>query len=314
MQTLVYYNKDEMGERERESEKEDIDNLYKNYNKEIDKMDIAQSMPIVDLKRKTRKGTAGFNMQKTEGKLMAHNIESVKPSVDQFDTRQYQFDNRQFQPKFNKLSTILLSRSVDPSKRKGDNNNEYEASRSFRENIKDIERKNYAITKSPQQKFIRITMAMLSSKGPNCEDRVITRLMRTDKGGVVDLAQSTHKTKKFEIKKINKRSPHKKEQAPRSMKDRLLASKLIQKWWRDILNKYKHLTDKIIKLQSAWRGYWVRTYLYEIVYFSILSQAFIDKFKPPVVNHVRKEIFPLLSELFADKYRKRLNFEKILKK
>ena len=57
--------------------------------------------------------------------------------------------------------------------------------------------------------------------------------MRVDKGGVVDLAQSTHKNKKYEVKNMkNKRSPVNKNQKPRSMKDRLIAAKSVQKWWR----------------------------------------------------------------------------------
>ena len=138
--------------------------------------------------------------------------------------------------------------------------------------------------------------------------------MRVDKGGVVDLSQSTHKVKKYEVKNLkNKRSPQTKNQKPRSMKDRLIASKLVQKWWRDVLGRYKSATDKIVNLQSIWRGFWVRTYLYEIVYFSILSQAFVDKFKPPVVFNARRRVMEQLCTLFGDKFKNRINFEKILK-
>jgi hypothetical protein len=75
--------------------------------------------------------------------------------------------------------------------------------------------------------------------------------MRVDKGGVVDLAQSTHKIKKYEVKNVkNNRSPQTKNQKPRSQKDRLLAAKFVQKWWREVLSRYQKVTDRIIKLQS----------------------------------------------------------------
>jgi hypothetical protein len=138
--------------------------------------------------------------------------------------------------------------------------------------------------------------------------------MRVDKGGVVDLAQSTHKIKKYEVKNVkNNRSPQTKNQKPRSQKDRLLAAKFVQKWWREVLSRYQKVTDRIIKLQSIWRGYWVRTYLYEIVYFSLLSQAFVEKFKPPIIFNIRRFVMDNLIENFADSYKNRLNFEKILK-
>ena len=44
--------------------------------------------------------------------------------------------------------------------------------------------KTYA---SPTDKFRKVTMAMIHSLGPTCEDRKITRKMRNEIGGVVDL-------------------------------------------------------------------------------------------------------------------------------
>ena len=79
-------------------------------------------------------------------------------------------------------------------------------------------------------------MAMLSSKGPNCEDKVITRLMRIEKGGVVDFAQQANRNKnKFDIKKVRSRSQNKQEGQIKiyNPKDRLKAAQFIQGWWRD---------------------------------------------------------------------------------
>ena len=50
--------------------------------------------------------------------------------------------------------------------------------------------------------------------------------MRQDKGGVVDLAHNTIKVKKYEVKNMkNKFSGTAKNQKPRSMKDKLIATK-----------------------------------------------------------------------------------------
>ena len=47
-----------------------------------------------------------------------------------------------------------------------------------------------------KKKFSRMAMAMLVSKGANCEDRIITRSMRGEEsGGVVDLGTNTLKQK-----------------------------------------------------------------------------------------------------------------------
>ena len=58
-------------------------------------------------------------------------------------------------------------------------------------------------------KFLYVSLAMISSKGPSCEDRPILRKMRLDKGGVVDLAQEERKKAKYKIKKIMKNKTNK---------------------------------------------------------------------------------------------------------
>ena len=137
--------------------------------------------------------------------------------------------------------------------------------------------------------------------------------MRVDKGGVVDLCHNQITGKKYEVQNLKTKKVAPKNQKPRSMKDRLIACKLLQKWWRDIIDKYKKLTDRLIKLQSVWRGYFVRNNLYEIIYSIFLSQAFVNKFKPVIVNNSRTYVMDMLRNNFACKFRNRLNFQILLR-
>ena len=88
-------------------------------------------------------------------------------------------------------------------------------------------------SRSPENKFLYVSLAMISSKGKNSEDRTIYRNMRFEKGGVVDLAQEDRKKNKnkYKIKKakhkvignldnIKNTNPKYREQA----------AKLIQAW------------------------------------------------------------------------------------
>jgi hypothetical protein len=67
------------------------------------------------------------------------------------------------------------------------------------------------------------------------------------------------------------------------------AAKFIQGWFKDTLNKSNALSQKIVKIQAAYRGHWLRTYVYDMLYFYMLIQAFIDKIKAPIVKDVRKD-------------------------
>lgn len=159
MQNLVYYNNDDEYN-EKESEKSNYDNIYKNYGDDINKL---QNIPVnreqARVDRMKRRQTGFFNFGK-DGRLLANNVTSMNPSMnpysDNFNERQSVMTN------MNKLSTILMSRSLEPGNRKG-NKSEIEGGNSFKE--KEFDRKTFTTTKSPQNKFIRLTMAMLSAKG-----------------------------------------------------------------------------------------------------------------------------------------------------
>lgn len=157
MQNLVYYNNDD-DYVEKESEKSNYDNIYKNYGEDINK--LSQNIPMnreQNRENRLKRRVTGFNFKQIDGRLVNNNIQSFKPSPETMSNRPNIIQN------MNKLSTILLSRSLEPGQRRSNNNQEIEGGNSFKE--KDLERKTFAVTKSPQNKFIRLTMSMLSSKG-----------------------------------------------------------------------------------------------------------------------------------------------------
>ena len=193
--------------------------------------------------------------------------------------------------KMNKLSNILLS--------KKNSQNAYEVStlnRSFGEgrsfdkttlNKTNIGGKKATLNRGRHNKFLFISLAMLSAKNP--EDRTIFRKMRLDKGGVVDLAQEkTKKKQKFKIKKFKAGSRGQNMINPK-YKDK--AARIVQGWWREQKAKYKNILNQIIKIQSVWRGKFTRKYVYDIIYLSYLHQRFFDIMERTLVNHIRPMVF-----------------------
>lgn len=79
-------------------------------------------------------------------------------------THEYFNDRYTVIQNMNKLSTILLSRSTEHKDKSSINRPEIEGGNSFKD--RDSERKTFsAVTRTSGNKFIRLTMAMLTSKG-----------------------------------------------------------------------------------------------------------------------------------------------------
>ena len=202
--------------------------------------------------------------------------------------------------KMNKLSNILLSKrqgSIDSSDLNRSINND-EAKNKFDRNslnnAKILEEKRQTRMKTRRNKFLYVSLAMLSAKGPNTEDRTIFRKMRLDKGGVVDLAQENiQKKSKFKIKKARTGGRGITAVNP---KYREKAAKIVQAWWRERKEKYKRILEQIIKIQSFWRGKFTRKYIYDVIYISYLQEKFLSIMRNVLVNHVRPYVF---DELFS---------------
>ncbi len=169
---------------------------------------------------------------------------------------------------------------------------------------------------SKRPKFGRLAMAMMVSKGASCEDRIITRAMRGDEsGGVVDLGGKTIKGKKVkgpEIKKFGRaggpEAKKEKKKVVHNPSQRLKAAKIVQAWWRTLLNDFEGFDKKIIKIQAVWRGTWYRLHLYDILYYTYLIKAFVDRIMVPIKKKVGREGLEALLP-WAQKYwvRRHLN-------
>jgi hypothetical protein len=247
------------------------------------------------------------------GKLLVKNVESFKPLEEKSRSPQTSMQ------KMNRLSNILVSKSQEPETRPKSSNYK------IKKDVKgDMPKGLYNQNKTGKGKFISVTLAMLSSKGkffikigPNCEDRAFTRDVRVDKGGVVDLAQQQSKkpAKNYQIKKItNHRSPSGKPKVIRyNPKDREKAAKLVQFWWREILKNFKMVNEKITKIQALFRGSLVRSYIFELLYFSLLAKNFVDKFEVPVKRHAKKCVIRKLLQLYGDEVKDKFTILKIIK-
>ena len=115
------------------------------------------------------------------------------------------FNNRyKVLSKMNRLSNILLAqknkRNSSDKKENEYNVKTYNRTNSYNNNTKkpfnrhtlarspEDSGNRRAFSRSPDHKFLYVSLAMISSKGPSTEDRPILRWMRLEKGGVVDVA------------------------------------------------------------------------------------------------------------------------------
>ena len=104
-------------------------------------------------------------------------------------------------------------------------------------------------------RFKKVTMAMISSLGPSCEDRKITRKMRNEIGGVVDLRYELNPVNNYKIKKVKRFGINlNKEVNPKA---KIENARIIQYWWR-MLKERKYIRIKIIKIQAIIRGFLTR--------------------------------------------------------
>ena len=203
--------------------------------------------------------------------------------------------------KMNKLSNILLAKNRNASPDSNlnrsfgeDGKNKFDKKTLNNSTIRPGQKKT--VRKNGKNKFLYVSLAMLSAKGPNTEDRTILRRMRIDKGGVVDLAQENiQKKSKFKIKKARTSGRGFTNINP---KYREKAARIVQAWWRERKERYKKILEQIIKIQSVWRGKFTRKYVYDIIYISYLQEKFLAIMRNVLVNHVRPYVF---GELFSKK-------------
>ena len=230
-----------------------------------------------------------------DGNLISNSQTIIQSNQDQLFNDRYKVLQ-----KMNKLSSILLAKNRSGSPDSASLNRSYGEdtknkfdkgtlnNTTIREGVKKTLRTN------KHNRFLYVSLAMLSAKGPNTEDRTILRRMRLDKGGVVDLAQETiSKKSKFKIKKARAGG---RGYTAINPKYREKAAKIVQAWWRERKARYKKILEQITKIQSVWRGKFTRKYVYDIIYISYLQEKFLAIMRNVLVNHVRPYVF---SELFS---------------
>jgi hypothetical protein len=195
------------------------------------KRSLNNNMTVGEVKRIMRRFTKIYDPSKNNnGALLGSTQVTVPGGQDEL------FNNRyRVLAKMNRLSNILLSnRNRSPLIGEDRRNTLLNRSRSrsiSRESLdRSIKEKS---VKKPRNKFLYVSLAMLSSKGPNTEDRIIFRKMRMEKGGVVDLAQEQRKKAKYKIRQVF-RSVRPTSFLHLNPKLREKAAKIIQDWWKEL--------------------------------------------------------------------------------
>ena len=80
------------------------------------------------------------------------------------------------------------------------------------------------------------------------------------------------------------------------------AAKIIQSWWRELKNIYNYRIKQIIKIQSAFRGKFVRKYMYDLFYLNFLYISFCKKIETVL------KIYQTKIKKIAVKFVNRLSF------
>ena len=147
---------------------------------------------------------------------------------------------------------------------------------------------------SGADKFRRVTMAMITSLGPTCEDRKITRKIRNEIGGVVDLSHELNPVNNYKIKKVKRFGLNLKKEI--NIKTKIECARIIQRWWKLIKEK-KNIGVKIIKIQSNIRGFLIRNHIIK----STKIFCALEIIKNLFYKRHFKELIKLLKNIFKDK-------------
>ena len=261
------------------------------------------NMSYKDIKKIANRFSKIYDPHKNKNGLLLEESQVTVPGA-----QDEVFNNRyKVLSKMNRLSNILLAQKNKNLEKKENefNTKTYNRNNSYNSNTRkpfnrhtlarspENASNRRAFSRSPDHKFLYVSLAMISSKGPSTEDRPILRWMRLEKGGVVDLAQEDRRKNKFKIKKAMPKKP-KNKGIFTNPKYREKAAKIIQGWWRDLKNIYNDRLAKIIKIQSVFRGRFVRKYMYDLFYLNFLYISFCKKIENVLSNHVRPYVWDKL--------------------
>ena len=180
----------------------------------------------------------------------------------------------------NKLSNILLSK-----KKEEENTSSRENSREI--NINNIFERHRSRSKSGSNNNNIENGGIKKNRDSNIKEITMFRRNRKYKGGVVDLAQEEIKKNKFKIVKATAPKGGKTFMKINSkLKEK--AAKIIQGWWRELKDIYDYKLAQIIKIQSFWRGRWVRKNIYDLLYLNYLYLSFCEKIEKILTEKITK--------------------------
>ena len=189
--------------------------------------------------------------------------------------------------KMNKLSNILLAKQ----KKEEENNSSRENSREI--NTINIFERHRSRSKGSNNKIIENGSNKKINRDSNIKEITILRRHRIQKGGVVDLAQEEMKKSKFKIIKASAPNGGK-TYMKMNMKYREKAARIIQGWWREFKEINYYRLAQIIKIQSVWKGRWVRKNIYDLLYLNYLYLSFCEKIEKILTTKITRYVMDKL--------------------
>lgn len=227
--------------------------------------------------------------------------------------------------KHSKLSEIILNNTKPQTKKnKHVRCRSYNGDRTLSQSLKFnrislITPQKAQAERSPNitNRFPPLSLSLFDPNGLRVDSKFLYKKPKKDKGGKVDLATSsnskynsnTASTSRYssDLKEkltFRKTSPCRtitfsKYKVPLAKKEN--SAKLIQNWWRRLNFQFKPLKTMIIKIQSVWRGFYLRKYVFDVIYLTLFCQNFCDKIKDVLGKIAKRENFP---KLFGRNYTK----------
>ena len=127
---------------------------------------------------------------------------------------------------------------------------------------------------------------------------IITRAMRNEKGGVVDLGSldKEKRIKTFTISTFQNKDSL-------SPKEKEKNAKIIQRWLRNIMQYFHDNIEKIIKIQSTFRMFYYRNFVFSKIYEKYMNDLKINKLIIPFEN-IKKKILHILKNYIPIKINK----------
>ena len=255
------------------------------YNQERLNSQNSNRVSYKELKKIVKKFNKVYDPYKNEKGLLIKQSQVTLPGAsDEIFNNRYRVLS-----KMNKLSNILLAKQKkfeeDNLSSRGNSRepNTFERDRSLSRASNSRNKNN-----SNSKRLLLVSLAMMSGKGLNSEDKTILRRNRIEKGGVVDLAQEKIKKNKFKIIKASKVSGGGKTIIKSNPKYREKAAKIIQAWWKELKDIYNYKLSQIIKIQSIWKGRWVRKNIYDLLYLNYLYLSFCEKIEKVLKNKMTR--------------------------